>query len=172
MKRYASRYVWVRSWPLPEVKVSSLFFEVILYIIRRGLMRETSWLLKYNPRYIISEVMLKNYLRQNCLFLLFFNSGGQTVDLRSTLFRRDPTHWPVFFFNEKLALFRKSLSPPTKGKGSYDDCNHDGPLSYCFINLNPLTCRVGAGRTYPRWYSVNNSRKTHWIATKLLVLSH
>ena len=33
----------------------------------------------------MSEVMLKNYLRQNCLFLHFITLGGQTIDLRSNL---------------------------------------------------------------------------------------
>ena len=33
----------------------------------------------------MSEVMLKNYLRQNCLFLYFMAPGGQTIDLRSNL---------------------------------------------------------------------------------------
>ena len=54
-------------------------------IIGRGLMRETSWLLNYNPSYIMSEVMLKKQFETKLTIFTFFTPGGQTIDLRSNL---------------------------------------------------------------------------------------
>ena len=75
-------------------------------------MRETSWLLNYNPSYITSEVMLKNYLRQNCLFLRFMTPGGQTIELRSNLAAhsgRAVNGLSFAFFRAALALLVHEL---------------------------------------------------------------
>ena len=60
----------------------------------------------------MSEVMLKNYLRQNCLFLYFMAPGGQTIDLRSNLTAhsgRAVNGLSFAFFRSALALLVHEL---------------------------------------------------------------
>ena len=66
---YAAWPVPVRSWPWPEVNLSPWPYEVVLFIIRRVLLREMQWCLNYCSFFICPEAIVeKTILAKNSHF--------------------------------------------------------------------------------------------------------